>query len=101
MSEIVLTKIGDIPSGTGKQFILEGLVIALFNVDGKFFAIDDTCTHAEASLSEGSLEGTVVTCPHHGAQFDLKSGNALTLPAVTGVRTYPIKIQGDEIKIVL
>jgi len=101
MKEITLAKIDEIPTGSGKQFLVEGLPIAVFNVEGRFYAIDDTCTHAEFSLSEGTLEGDVVTCPGHGAQFDLKSGDALTLPAVTGVRTYPVKIEGDLIKIVV
>ena len=98
MAELII-KISDIPPGTGKQFEVNGQAIAVFNADGKFFAIDDTCTHAQASLSEGTLEGETVYCPWHGAQFDLQSGKPLCLPAVKGVRTYPTKVEGEILKI--
>ena len=99
--EIEVAKVSEIPPGNAKQVEVDGEPVALFNVDGQFFAIHDTCTHAQASLSEGSVEGGVVTCPWHGAQFDLKTGKNLTMPAPMPVQTYQLKIEGDVIKIVL
>ncbi len=71
--------------------------IAVFNVDGSFYAIDDTCTHETFSLAEGYLEGTQVECPLHFARFDLETGDALCAPATVGVRTYPVKTEDDEV----
>jgi len=67
--------------------------IAVFNVDGELFAVSDTCTHAEASLSEGWVEGTAVECPFHFARFCLRTGRALSLPATRALRTYPVRVR--------
>jgi len=74
-----------------------GLRIALAYVDGKVFAVDDMCSHEDASLSKGSLHGECIKCPLHGSRFDLISGAALDEPAEDPVTTYPVKIVGDEI----
>ena len=71
--------------------------IAVFNVEGALFAISDVCTHAEASLSEGHVEGQTVECPLHGACFDLRTGEALTPPAFEAVKTFVVVVQGDEV----
>ncbi len=76
---------------------IENPAIAVFNVEGTLFAISDTCTHAEASLSEGRIDGETVECPLHGACFDLRTGEALTPPAVEPVQTFPVIVQEDEI----
>lgn len=85
----------ELQPGQGKELELEGKKIALFNVGGQYLAVDGTCTHEEAPLAEGSAfaEGCdcVVECPWHGARFDLKSGKALTLPAVEPVKTYAVR----------
>lgn len=99
--EIEIAKVSDIAPGSAKQVEVEGEPVAIFNVGGEFYAIHDTCTHAQASLSEGTVEDKVVTCPWHGAQFDLKTGKNLTMPAPMPVQTYSLKIEGDAIKIVL
>jgi 3-phenylpropionate/trans-cinnamate dioxygenase ferredoxin subunit len=72
-------------------------LIALYNCDGTFFATDDTCSHAEASLSEGWLEDCEITCPLHGAIFDVTTGIPLSLPATKPIRTYPVRVEGDDI----
>ena len=64
----------DLEPGQGLSVEVEDKKIALFNIDGSYYAIDDTCTHRGGPLSEGSVEGTVVTCPWHGARFDVTSG---------------------------
>jgi nitrite reductase/ring-hydroxylating ferredoxin subunit len=76
---------------------IEDPAIAVFNVGGTLFAISDICTHAEASLSEGRVDGETVECPLHGACFDLRTGEALTPPAVEPVQTFPVVLQGDAI----
>ena len=70
--------------------------ISIFNVEGEFYAIDDMCSHAEASLSEGEVFDCKIECPLHGAEFDLKTGEAVTLPATRPVETYAVSIE-DEI----
>ena len=71
--------------------------IAVFHVDGSFYAIDDTCTHETYSLAEGYIEGAAVECALHFAKFDLRTGEALCSPALVGLRTYPVKAEGDEV----
>ena len=97
-----LVKVADkknVPSGAGTCVEVNGKRIALFNVDDQFYAIDDECTHAGGTLSEGVVEGTKVTCPWHGAQFDIKTGEVLAAPAFDGVKSYPVKVEGEDIKI--
>ncbi len=90
--------ITDLPSGGMKTVIVGGKKVAIANIDGEFFAIDDTCSHAQCSFgSEGFIDGSVVTCGCHGAQFDVTSGKVMSLPAVTDVASYPIKINGEDI----
>ncbi len=93
----------DLQPGQGKCVLLGGKKIAVFNCNGAYSAIDDTCTHDEASLAEGVIiaeDGKcVVECPWHGAHFDLSSGAAVTLPAVLPVKTYAVRIQGNDIEV--
>ena len=95
----------ELQSGQGKCVTLEGKKIAIFNACGRFVAIDDTCTHDEASLAEGTVieeDGKcTVECPWHGAHFDLFTGAALTLPAVTPVKTYAVRVEGETIEVEL
>lgn len=80
---------------------VEGQKIALLRVGGTFYALSDTCTHRGGPLSEGEVEGTEVTCPWHGAKFDLRTGGVLGPPARTGVKSYPVKVTGSDIEIEL
>ena len=89
----------DIPPDSVKVYELDGRQIAICNVDGTFYAIDDVCTHDDGPLAEGYLEGDELECPRHGARFDVKTGQALTLPAVMDVTSYPVQVEGDEIKV--
>ena len=90
---------GDVPSGQARTFELNGRHIAVCHVDGAFYAIDDVCTHDGGPLGEGYLEGDQIECPRHGARFDVKTGRALTLPAVMPVNAYPVQVESDEIKV--
>lgn len=75
--------------GTARRVVVRGRAVAVFNVRGTFHVIDDTCTHGFASLSEGALEGHVVTCPWHGGAFDLRTGEAVLAPCVDPVAVHP------------
>ncbi len=100
MAEFVtVAKVGDVPAGQVKVYPLNGKHIAVCNVDGALYAIDDVCTHDGGPLGEGYLEGDQIECPRHGARFDVKTGKALTLPAVMPVNSYPVQVEGDEIKV--
>jgi nitrite reductase/ring-hydroxylating ferredoxin subunit len=87
--------------GPGKAIAVEltGQRIAVFNVEGTYYAIGDTCTHRGGPLSEGEVQGTTVTCPWHGAQYDLQTGNVLSPPAPQGVHNYKVVVEDDDIKI--
>ena len=65
--------------------------------DGEFYAIDDTCSHAEVSLSEGDVDGCEIECWAHGSRFDLRTGKPNELPAMTPIRTYPTRVEGDTV----
>ncbi len=69
------------------------------NIDGTYYAIADTCTHRGGPLSEGAVEGTVVSCPWHGATFDVTTGNVLGPPAAEGVAHYNVQVDGNDIKV--
>ncbi len=73
--------------------------VAVCNVDGAFYAIDDICTHDGGSLDQGELDGVEIECPRHGARFDVTSGRATCMPAVVPVKTYPVRIEGGEVQI--
>ena len=97
-----LTKVAtkqDLQPGAAICVEVNGKKIALFNIEGTYYALDDTCTHVGGSLSQGEVSSTSVTCPWHGAQFDLKTGDVLRAPAVQGVGSYPVQVEGDDIKI--
>src|SRR5262245_36611379 len=87
----------DIPPGKASCIMFGGEKVALFNVDGTVHAIADTCSHRGGPLSEGEVEGTVVTCPWHGACFDLRTGEALGPPAMQGVKRYAVEVRGDDV----
>ena len=73
--------------------------IALFNIGGRYYAIDDTCPHRGGPLSEGDLEGETVICPWHGAIFDLRTGDVKRPPAAIGVTSYAVRVEGEKIEI--
>lgn len=89
----------DLNPGETRRVAAGGETIALYNVDGAIYATDDICSHAEASLSDGWLEDYEITCPLHGAVFDVTTGKPLSLPATKPVRTFPVRLDGDDIYI--
>ncbi len=91
----------DLPPGSGMAVEVEGRQLALFNVEGTYYAIDDTCPHRGGPLSEGDLEGEHVICPWHSATFDLTDGSVLAPPAEEGVGSYRVEVDGGIIKVEL
>jgi nitrite reductase/ring-hydroxylating ferredoxin subunit len=89
-------KVAEIPSGQIREFRIGGTPVAIAHVDGKFFAINSVCLHHGGPLGDGSLEGTVVTCPWHGWQYDVTTGKLIQQPS-DGVRSYPVEVRQDEI----
>jgi nitrite reductase/ring-hydroxylating ferredoxin subunit len=96
---IEVAKTDEIKPGEGKLIEVEGQEIALFNCNGNYYAIDNTCTHQGGPLCEGDLEGNKVICPWHGAEFDIKTGNVLGPPAEESVKSYRVQVDGDSIRI--
>ena len=102
MSQYVrIASVTDLPPGQGKLVEVQGREIALFNLGGSFYAIDNTCTHAGGPLAEGTLEGEEVECPWHGAHFNVKTGAVLAPPAGEGVTAYKVRVTGSDIEIEL
>lgn len=101
---IEVAKTNDIPEGEARRFLVDRIEVAVANMgDGEFLAVDDICSHAEASLSEGEVdvEECSIECPRHGSTFDLRTGRPRSLPATVPVLTFPVKVEGDTILIEL
>jgi nitrite reductase/ring-hydroxylating ferredoxin subunit len=96
---VKVAKSDEIAPGQGKLIEVEGKRIALFNVDEHFYAIDDTCTHRGGPLSEGVLKGREVTCPWHGAVFDVTTAEVLRPPAPREVARYNVRVVGGDIEV--
>ena len=97
---VKVAQASEIEPNHGKLVEVQGKKIALFNVDGKFHAIDNTCTHRGGPLSEGELEGDEVTCPWHGAKFNV-TGEVLGPPAPQRVGSYKVRVNGPDIELEL
>jgi 3-phenylpropionate/trans-cinnamate dioxygenase ferredoxin component len=91
----------ELPPGGKKLAEVAGRPIALFNVEGQYFAIDDVCTHDGGPLAEGELSGCEIMCPRHGARFDVRTGRALCMPAVEPVAAHATEIRGDDVYVAL
>ncbi len=78
---------------------VDDMAVVIFNIAGDVYAIEDRCTHDDGPLGEGELEGFEIICPRHGAKFDVRNGQALTLPAFEPTRYFPTRIVGNQIEI--
>jgi 3-phenylpropionate/trans-cinnamate dioxygenase ferredoxin subunit len=94
---VEVARTGELREGTMKRFDVAGRRILLANVAGRLYAVDDTCTHEEASLSTGVLKGELVKCPLHNSRFSVRTGEALEEPAEEPLRTYPVREEGGRI----
>lgn len=100
MSIVAVGHEDDVAPGGTLRVVVEDTPIAIFNVDGEYYAIGDTCTHEEFSLADGELvDNFTVECALHGAQFDIRTGRALTLPATGSAGSYPVWVEDGELKV--
>jgi nitrite reductase (NADH) small subunit len=100
MAEFVKVATTDeLPPGQAQKVDVGDKTIALFNISGSYHAIDDTCTHEGGPLSEGEVEGNIVTCPWHGAQFNVATGEVVGPPAEVSVSAYRSRVNGSDIEV--
>lgn len=78
---------------------VDDVAIAVFNIEGEYFAIEDVCTHDQGELTGGVVEGCEIVCPRHGAKFDIRSGEALTPPAYEAVDTFPVRVEDGMVQV--
>jgi len=95
----IVATLEHLPPGAMKAVSVATRRIALFNVDGKIYALEDRCTHDGAPLSEGMLEGSTIICPWHNAEFDVTCGKVLCPPAAEDAKTFPVFVNGNQIEI--
>ena len=99
MANVVsVCKVTELPTGSMRTYTVAGKKIALANVNGEFFAVDDTCSHEQCSLgSEGALDGNVIICGCHGGQFDVTSGAVVAPPAPREVSSYRTEVRDGKV----
>ena len=98
MSEFVeVAKVGDLPPGQVRVVMAKGKRLALANLGGQLFALDDICTHDGGPLGEGEILDESVECPRHGARFDVRTGRVVALPAVRPVAVYHVRVEGEKV----
>ena len=95
---VTAARVGDVAPGTGKAVVVGEREIALFNVEGRYYALDNTCPHQGGPLAEGWLDGAVVTCPWHAWTFKLSDGK-MTLGDFACVDTFDVRVEGDDIRV--
>ena len=96
-SFVRVAKVGDLAPGGVMKVEANGKALALFNLDGSYYATDEICSHAHASLAEGFVIDDCIECPLHGATFSIKTGEALSAPATDPIATYPVRVEADDI----
>ncbi len=97
---IRVASVSDVPPGSSKEVMADDRVVALFNVEGQFYALDGVCPHAGGPLGEGTLRGTTVTCPWHGWQFDVSTGQNCLNPRMSH-QGFPVKVEGNDVLVEL
>jgi 3-phenylpropionate/trans-cinnamate dioxygenase ferredoxin subunit len=94
-----VASVAELPNGERLFFERKDEYIVLFNIGGGYFAIADVCTHDDGPLGDGDLENHAIVCPRHGARFDVRTGEALTLPAVVDIQSYPVRVRDGQIEV--
>ena len=89
----------DVKNGERLFVEIDGLPIVVFNIAGQFFAIGDVCSHDDGPLGDGSLEGYEITCPRHGASFNVRDGKVISLPAIVDIPAYPVRVVDGQVEI--
>lgn len=96
---LTVAREGELPTGQVKVVTVGTRRLALCNVNGQYYVIDDVCTHDGGPLDQGELDGEEIECPRHGARFDVTTGRATCMPAVVPVKTYEVRVEGGEVQI--
>ena len=101
MADIDVCPVEELPPGSVKIVIAGSLAVGVYNLGGEYYGLEDRCSHDDGPLCEGEfdVETGVVVCPRHGANFDIRSGRALTLPAYEPVETYPVRVVDGLVKV--
>jgi 3-phenylpropionate/trans-cinnamate dioxygenase ferredoxin subunit len=97
MAEQLVAKKSAIGEGEAHRVVVDGTEVLICNVGGEIYAVEDICTHDGGALDQGQLDGARIECPRHGATFDVRTGEALTLPAVMPLPKYAVRVDGDDI----
>jgi 3-phenylpropionate/trans-cinnamate dioxygenase ferredoxin component len=97
MSYLPVCKTSDIPDPGKAVFEVGDRFVVVFHLGGRFWALDDCCTHDDGPLGEGELDGYVIACPRHGARFDIRTGDVLSMPATRPTPSFPVKVEGDDV----
>ena len=98
-SYITVARVGDLQPGEMTYVEVGDTPVCLINLDGEFYAINDVCTHEDASLSDGEIIGDEIECPLHGGAFNIRTGQPVAFPVVVPVETYGVRIEGDEVQV--
>ena len=100
MSEwVTVARVGELAPGQWRAVDVDGARIAVFYLDGEYYAIEDVCTHDGGQLTGGSIEGSEIVCPRHGARFCIKTGAALTAPAYEATAQFPVRIENGAVQV--
>ena len=96
---VTVARIDELAPGQWRSVDVDGAQVAVFNLNGQYFAIEDVCTHDGGQLSGGSVEGAEIVCPRHGARFCIRTGAALTAPAYEATAKFPVRIENGEVQV--
>lgn len=98
-TRVELCSADDVAAGAAIKVETEGLILAVYNVDGEYYVTDDVCTHGPGSLSEGYIDGDVVECNFHNGQFNIKTGEVVSPPCMVPIKTYKTMVEGGRVVI--
>jgi len=96
---VEIAPVSELPNGERLFIEIGGVPIVIFNIAGQFYSIGDICSHDDGPVGEGDIEGFNITCPRHGAEFDIKTGKAVQMPAVVDIPAYPVKVENGMIHV--
>lgn len=96
---VSVARTDELEPGTFRVVDVDGTAVAVFNLDGEYFAIEDVCTHDGGQLTGGAVEGDQIVCPRHGARFCIRTGEALTAPAYEPTATFPVRVHEGVVQV--
>ena len=96
---VEIAPVSELPNGERLFVEIEGKPLVIFNIADRFFSIGDVCSHDDGPVGEGDIEGYNITCPRHGAQFDIRTGKVVQMPAVVDIPAYPVKVVDGMIQV--